>query len=139
MTLHQINGDGAGPMKCSVDATGTGASFTAMTITTDVPGNNGKSGASDTDFPLVATLPADISCTGSVAGQDNLCFVKCQNPAGPFGGVVAVQLAAAGNAKATGQGNAKGNAQGAAGKSNANGKGKGANKNNGKRAVVMVW
>ena len=102
-----------GPMKCSVDASGTGANFVAMTITTDVPGNNGRSGAANADFPLVANLPANIACAGSAAGQSNLCFVKCQNPAGPFGGVVAVQQAAGGATAATGNAGANTAAAGA--------------------------
>lgn len=32
-------------------------------------------------------------CTGNVAGQENVCMVRCQNPEGPFGGCVPVQLA----------------------------------------------
>lgn len=45
--------------------------------------------------PLTAQVPANQACTGTVAGQDNVCMVRCQNPAlaGPFGGVVPVQLA----------------------------------------------
>ena len=91
MTLHQVNADGAGPMACSVDATGNGIDFQTMTITTNVPGNNGVFNVNNKDFPLVATMPSAVTCSGSVAGQNNLCFVKCQNPQGPFGGVVAVQ------------------------------------------------
>ena len=47
-----------------------------------------------TDFPLTVSIPTTQTCTGSAAGQDNLCLVRCQNPAraGPFGGVVPVQL-----------------------------------------------
>jgi hypothetical protein len=46
----------------------------------------------------VAAIPASQSCTGAVAGQDNVCLVRCQNDAraGPFGGVIPVQMAAAG-------------------------------------------
>jgi hypothetical protein len=42
-----------------------------------------------TDFPLTAAIPAGTECTGTVAGQDNVCLVRCQNSAraGPFGGV----------------------------------------------------
>ena len=94
MNLHQINADGAGPMTCSVDTSGTGASFQAMQITTNVPGTNGLSNAANEDFPLVATMPADATCTGKVGGVSGVCFVKCQNPVGPFGGVVPVQVAA---------------------------------------------
>ena len=46
-------------------------------------------------------MPANVVCTGTVAGVANLCMVKCENPVGPFGGTVAVQMggaAAAGNA-----------------------------------------
>lgn len=98
MNLHQINGDGAGPMKCSVDPTAAGDNFEDMTITTNVPGNNGKSNAKNADFPLVAKMPDGVSCTGTVAGVKNVCMVKCQNPAGPFGGTVAVQTGGAGTA-----------------------------------------
>ena len=50
VTLLQVNFDGAGPMKCSIDVTAQGASFQAMTITTNVPGTNGKSNAANQDF-----------------------------------------------------------------------------------------
>ncbi|KAL8689301.1 MAG: hypothetical protein Q9218_005002 [Villophora microphyllina] len=121
MTLHQINGDGAGPMTCSVDPTSKGTSFQNMQITTNVPGNNGKSNAANADFPLVAQMPAGVACTGDIAGVANLCMVKCQNPAGPFGGVVPVQSGGGGGATAhqagtaadqvsTGGGNVAGNA-----------------------------
>lgn len=47
-----------------------------------------------TDFALTAAIPASQTCTGTVAGQDNVCLVRCQNSAraGPFGGVVPVQM-----------------------------------------------
>ncbi|MCJ1427786.1 hypothetical protein MMC29_005691 [Sticta canariensis] len=96
MNLHQVNGDGAGPMKCSVDATASGDNFKDMAITTNVPGDNGRSNAANADFPLVAKMPDGVSCTGTVAGVKNVCMVKCQNPSGPFGGTVAVQTGDAG-------------------------------------------
>jgi hypothetical protein len=48
-----------------------------------------------TDFPLNAAVPANQQCSGTVAGQSNVCLVRCQNAAraGPFGGVVPVQMA----------------------------------------------
>ena len=49
VTLHQINGDGAGPMACSIDVAGKGT-FADLTITTNVPGNNGRSNANNQDF-----------------------------------------------------------------------------------------
>ncbi|OBT56770.1 hypothetical protein VE04_03722 [Pseudogymnoascus sp. 24MN13] len=102
MTLHQVNGDGAGPYTCMIDATGTGTNWVNMQVTTNVPGRRGndRNGA-ETDFPLVANVAATQTCTGTVAGQENVCMVRCQNPAraGPFGGCVPVQMAgAAGNA-----------------------------------------
>lgn len=141
MTLHQINGDGAGPMACSVDPTAKGDSFQDMTISTNVPGNNGRSDAADQDFPLVAQMPAGVACTGTVAGQNNLCMVKCQNPAGPFGGVVAVQsgagtsettntTASSGNNAIGSSGNSTTNAGGNAGGKKGNGRGK---KGNGRK------
>ncbi|KAE8453620.1 hypothetical protein EG329_009131 [Mollisiaceae sp. DMI_Dod_QoI] len=102
MTLHQINADGAGPMTCSVSADASGKAFTAMTITTNVPGTNGKSNAANQDFPLVASLPAGTKCTGTVGALNAVCAVKCANPAGPFGSVVLVQQAAAKKERAVG-------------------------------------
>lgn len=45
----------------------------------------------------MASIPAGQNCTGTVAGQDNVCLVRCENEAraGPFGGVVPVQMAGA--------------------------------------------
>jgi hypothetical protein len=54
MTLHQINGDGAGPYTCDVNADGTGQTFQAMQVVKNVPGRRGNSGAQATDFELVA-------------------------------------------------------------------------------------
>ena len=50
MTLHQVNGDGAGPYECMIDASGAGTDWTAMTVTTNVPGKNSRSNAKATDF-----------------------------------------------------------------------------------------
>jgi hypothetical protein len=50
MTLHQVNADGAGPYTCMVNADGTGDSFVAMTVDTNVAGRGGLSlgnGATD--------------------------------------------------------------------------------------------
>ncbi|KAL5353726.1 1,3-beta-glucanosyltransferase gas1 [Pseudogymnoascus australis] len=105
MTLHQVNGDGAGPYTCMIDATGTGTNWVSMEVTTNVPGRRGRDrDGEETDFPLVANVAAGQTCTGSVAGQENVCMVRCENPAraGPFGGCVPVQMAgAAGNATDT--------------------------------------
>jgi len=102
MTLHQLNADGAGPMTCSVSADATGKKFVAMKVTAQVPGTNGRSNAANQDFPLVADMPAGTACTGTVGALKNVCAVKCANPAGPFGGVVLVQQAAAKKARSFG-------------------------------------
>jgi hypothetical protein len=94
MTYHQINADGAGPIACSVSADATGKTFTPMTVTTNVAGTNGRSTAADADFPLVASLPAGTTCTGTVGASTNVCAVKCENPVGPFGSMVLVQQGA---------------------------------------------
>jgi hypothetical protein len=54
------------------------------------------------DYPFAATIPAGTNCTGTVAGNSNVCLVKIVNPsgAGPFGGVVAIQQVAGGAASA---------------------------------------
>jgi len=97
MVYHQVNGDGAGPIACSISTDATGKTFTAMNVTTNVAGTNGNSGAANQDFPLVAEVPAGTACTGTVGALKNVCAVKCANPAkaGPFGGTVLVQQAAA--------------------------------------------
>ena len=95
MTLYQINADGAGPMTCVVSTDATGKTFTAMTITTNVPGINGRSNAANVNFHLVAKLPAGAACTGTVGTDTNVCVVKCANPVGPFGSNVLVQQATA--------------------------------------------
>ncbi|KAK3068278.1 hypothetical protein LTS18_000730, partial [Coniosporium uncinatum] len=75
MTLHQVNGDGAGPYTCMMSADATGADWTQMQVTQNVPGRRGneRDGAM-TDFPLNAAMPAGATCTGTVAGQQNVCM-----------------------------------------------------------------
>lgn len=96
MTLHQVNGDGGGPYTCEINADGTGTTWQNINVATTPPGQNSRNrGGAQTDFPMVANIPADQTCTGNVAGQDNVCLVRCMNAAraGPFGGVVPVQMA----------------------------------------------
>lgn len=51
MTLHQVNGDGAGPYECMIDSTGTGTGgWEKMEVVTNVPGKNSRSQAKATDF-----------------------------------------------------------------------------------------
>lgn len=50
MTLHQVNGDGAGPYECMIDSTGAGTQWTTMAVVTNVPGENSRSKAKATDF-----------------------------------------------------------------------------------------
>ncbi|KAF5608182.1 gEgh 16 [Fusarium pseudoanthophilum] len=124
MTVHQVNSDGAGPYTCMINADGTGTSWDNIQVTTNVEGNDrgrnrdGEMG----DFPLVASIPAGQECTGSVAGEENVCLVRCQNPAraGPFGGVIPVQMAqATGNSNNAGTGNGNNNAGNTGGTGNA--------------------
>jgi len=69
MTLHQVNGDGAGPYSCQMNADGTAQTWTDVQVQTNVPGTNSRSRAKATDFPLKVAMPAQMSCTGNVAGQ----------------------------------------------------------------------
>ncbi|KAG0648813.1 hypothetical protein D0Z07_5059 [Hyphodiscus hymeniophilus] len=122
-TIHIVTTDGAGPYTAICDPTGTGSfsSGTHMTVTQQVPGTRGNIAAPkqrrfiprmlikmgikmgivkrasnvNEDYPFAATMPVGMSCTGIVAGQTGVCLVKIVNPsaAGPFGGVVAVQMA----------------------------------------------
>ncbi|KAJ8453549.1 hypothetical protein ONZ45_g19673 [Pleurotus djamor] len=100
MTLHQVNGDGAGPYTCQVSADGTGQDFVQMTVTQNVPGVASLSLAKAKDIPLVAQMPAGMACTGGPNGD--ACLVRCRNSAiaGPFGSCVAVTSANSGNAAA---------------------------------------
>ncbi|KAI6376730.1 hypothetical protein MCOR25_002695 [Pyricularia grisea] len=96
MTLHQVNGDGAGPYTCELNSDASGSSWQQIRVTTTPPGRNSRNrDGAMTDFPLVAEIPQRQACTGTVAGQTNVCLVRCMNGAraGPFGGVVAAQLA----------------------------------------------
>ncbi|KAK4131694.1 hypothetical protein BT67DRAFT_464164 [Trichocladium antarcticum] len=56
------------------------------------------------DFAFRFEVPAGTTCNGTLAGMTGVCLVKIANPskAGPFGGVVPVQLAGAGDAGANG-------------------------------------
>jgi len=105
MTLHQVNGDGAGPYKCMIDASGTGTGgWKMMDVVTNVPGKNSRSKAKAQDFPLTAKIAADQTCTGSMAGMDNVCMVRCNNGAnaGPFGGCVPIMMMAGATGAAAG-------------------------------------
>lgn len=104
MTLHQVNADGAGQMTCSVSTDAAGKTFTAMTITTNVPGTNSRGNAANTNFPLVAKLPASTACTGTVGTDTNVCVVKCANPVGHFGSNVLGQQGAAKKERSVGTG-----------------------------------
>jgi len=77
LTLHQINGDGAGPMACSVDTAASGA-FEDAVVATNVPGNNGNSGASNQDFVsflhVLTPVPAVLGTAGKGrGGVENAC------------------------------------------------------------------
>lgn len=54
------------------------------------------------DFPMAFTIPAGTTCSGTIEGQSNVCLVKIanENDNGPFGGVVAIQMAGASNSTA---------------------------------------
>jgi hypothetical protein len=74
-----------------------------MAVVTNVPGINSNSKAKATGFPLTAKVAATQTCTGTMAGMEGVCMVRCDNAAraGPFGGCVPVQMASeAGNASA---------------------------------------
>lgn len=120
-TFHVVTTDGAGPVQAMIDTTGTGqfASGVKANVVTDVPGNKGNIKANgvvprgldfialrarglvkraanvNMDFPINIRVPAGTTCTGEVAGVQNVCLMKIANSnnAGPFGGVIAFQMA----------------------------------------------
>ncbi|KAI5861645.1 hypothetical protein GGS23DRAFT_575982 [Durotheca rogersii] len=107
MTLHQVNADGAGPYSCMINDDGTGQNWDDIQVTQSPPGEDSRDrNGNETDFPLIAAIPANQECTGTVAGQSDVCLVRCQNGAraGPFGGVVPVQLASSTAAASASQG-----------------------------------
>jgi len=92
VTLHQVNDDGAGPYACDLDQTSNAGVITqGVTIANNVPGTNGLSQVSTTDFNMTLTLPSNLACSGASTG--NVCTVRCRNNAvaGPFGGCFAIQ------------------------------------------------
>ncbi|KAI3338134.1 hypothetical protein F4824DRAFT_488667 [Ustulina deusta] len=93
VTIHQVNADGAGPYTCDVIAEGNNGviTFPNVTVEDNVPGVNGFSQIKEEDFVIKLTMPTDLNCTGSSAG--NVCTVRCRNNAlaGPFGGCFPVQ------------------------------------------------
>lgn len=58
MTVHQVNGDGAGPYSCMVNADGTASTWTDIDVTTNVPGQNGRNRVSSSSFPYRLPTPS---------------------------------------------------------------------------------
>lgn len=58
------------------------------------------------DYPMAFAVPAGTTCSGSMMGMENVCLVKIanENNAGPFGGVVAIQMASAASAASASSG-----------------------------------
>ncbi|RKU46451.1 hypothetical protein DL546_007215 [Coniochaeta pulveracea] len=117
-TFHIVTTDGAGPIQAVIDTTGTGkfSNGTLLDTVTQVPGKNGNIKAPkrslfvramesasiykrasnvNEDFPMKFSVPAGTTCSGTMNGLNNVCLVKIANSnrAGPFGGVVAIQIA----------------------------------------------
>lgn len=128
-TFHIVTTDGAGPIQAVIDPTATGSfsNGTLLDTVTQVPGTKGNIKAPkrslfgramesvgiykraanvNEDFPMKFSVPAGTTCSGTINGVSNVCLVKIanSNKAGPFGGVVAIQIAdgAAGAAGAAG-------------------------------------
>ncbi|KAJ9144499.1 Cell surface protein [Pleurostoma richardsiae] len=118
-TFHIVTTDGAGPVQAVLDSTGTGAFSQGVMLNTvtQVPGTKGNIAAPgrgrrwlskraanvNEDYPVAFSVPAGTTCSGTVAGQQNVCLVKIanSNKAGPFGGVVAIQMAGGATTSAT--------------------------------------
>lgn len=144
-TFHIVTTDGAGPVSAMIDPTGTGAFSDGVqaAVMQDVPGNKGnikpdgqvprslgywalqarglvkRASNVNQDYPMAIQVPAGTTCSGTMAGQQNVCLMKIanSNKAGPFGGVIAFQMAgtaAAGNTTAGAGAGATGSTTGAA-------------------------
>jgi len=101
--------DGSLKFTAKVDATGTGAKFVAMNITTN--GDNSPTGAESQ--PLVASLPAGTKCSGGKSGDK--CLVQFISGAGFGNCVVVSQGTAADTGDSTGK--TTGDSGGCSGKS----------------------
>ncbi|KAK2759243.1 cas1 appressorium specific protein [Colletotrichum kahawae] len=127
-TFHVVTTDGAGPLCAVLDPTGTGSfsNGVELTATQNVPGNNGnirpngqvpgqknardlferaiykRAANVNKDFPMAFSVPDGTQCTGTSGNLQNVCLVKIanNNGAGPFGGVMAIQIPPAGAAAA---------------------------------------
>ncbi|TQS33875.1 hypothetical protein Golomagni_05766, partial [Golovinomyces magnicellulatus] len=99
MTFHQVNQDGAGPLKAMVDGTSGGTdpgAFKQAAVTQNVPGIGigGLSAAAVMDFEVKAKMPEGMTCEATVGGAENVCVMRLNNAAaaGPFGGSVAYTM-----------------------------------------------
>lgn len=119
--FHVVTSDGCGPIMAVLDQSGTGkfSQGVMLSTTQDVMGTKGNCPKSITkksyvrdllersgvitrratninqEFPVqFANIPADAKCTGTVGGVENVCLVKMANTnnAGPFGGVLPIQI-----------------------------------------------
>lgn len=106
MIIHQVNTDGAGPYSCRINADGTAKEWLSVQVTLNVEGdaNGNNNKGVKMGHQLNVAIPTITKCTGTVAGQNNVCLVRCQNPAGagPFGGVVPVQMRVGGAGRGRG-------------------------------------
>ncbi|KAF3909511.1 hypothetical protein AA313_de0204184 [Arthrobotrys entomopaga] len=100
--IYTVNQDGAGPFRCRIDTTGSGAHFGAwlpINPKYQVPplDPNLYSVSYERVYQLgyvQVQIPADTVCKGSFGGVDNICIMRCENYAvnGPFGGCMAFEL-----------------------------------------------
>ncbi|KAK6846042.1 hypothetical protein PG987_001230 [Apiospora arundinis] len=153
-TFHIVTTDGAGPLQAVIDPTGTGAFSQGQVLqaSTQVPGKGGnirppkvrsvgqlftrsmdvimrRASNVNQDYPMAFDIPAGTTCQGTMGNQQNVCLVKIANSnrAGPFGGVVAMQIVDGTNGTtatpvpATSAAAGNSNVKGAAGNSNAKG------------------
>ncbi|KAK8098210.1 uncharacterized protein PG998_013696 [Apiospora kogelbergensis] len=124
-TFHIVTTDGAGPLQAVIDPTGTGAFSQGQVVrsvgqlfTRSMDVIMRRASNVNQDYPMAFDIPAGTTCQGTMGNMQNVCLVKIANSnrAGPFGGVIAMQIvdgnttttpvpvtsAAAGNAAAKG-------------------------------------
>ncbi|KAK7932330.1 cell surface protein [Apiospora marii] len=127
-TFHIVTTDGAGPLQAVIDPTGTGAFSQGQVLqaSTQVPGKGGnirppkarsvgqlftrsmdvimrRASNVNEDYPMAFDIPAGTTCQGTMGNMQNVCLVKIANSnrAGPFGGVVAMQIVGGENGTTT--------------------------------------
>ncbi|KAK6502882.1 hypothetical protein TWF481_007922 [Arthrobotrys musiformis] len=95
ITTFQVNDDGAGPFRCRIDGTATGAHFGSwIEVINQPPGvkehYSVHPATNAQTHKLRVKIPQDVKCEVKAGKYQNICVMRCENYAvnGPFGGCI---------------------------------------------------